>query len=179
MLEIRDIHEPFIAWLNKAGIPFHRNRPDKKTTATQGDPDFLVTWMSHCVYIECKVPGRKGLSKAQEKRIAYIRAAGNKVVIAYSLEMCIEACKDILCVKDLSGGVEGHAARSVAMPGAVGGENPGRLGVGTENSPPSENQASPAQTFIVEITGVNWVCSGDRTSGGEIKRLRRATIADA
>lgn len=107
MNEIRDIHEPFIAWLRKLEIPYHRNRPDKRTTAVEGDPDFLVSWMQHCLYIECKVPGKK-LSPKQEERIAYVRRAGNKVVIAYSLEECIEATKNVLCVgkTDLSGGVE-------------------------------------------------------------------------
>lgn len=96
MNEIRDIHNPFRAWLDQRGIPFHRNRPDKKTTAIKGDPDFLLTWCSYCVYIECKVPGGK-LSEDQEKRIAYLRKAGNKVIIAHSLQDCMEAAQSILC----------------------------------------------------------------------------------
>lgn len=91
-----DIQIPFARWCDVRGIPFHRNRPDKRTTAIKGDPDFLLTWCSYCVYIECKVPGRK-LSKDQEKRIAYLRKAGNKVAICYSLQECVEAAKGILC----------------------------------------------------------------------------------
>lgn len=65
MNEICDIHNPFIVWLNERGIPFHRNRPDKPTTAIKGDPDFLLTWCSYCVYIECKVP-REWIIKRSE-----------------------------------------------------------------------------------------------------------------
>lgn len=95
-MEIADIHIPFARWCDERGIPYHRNRPDKRTTAIKGDPDFLLTWCSYCVYIECKVPGRK-LSKDQEKRIAYLRKAGNKVAICYSVQDCIEAAQGVLC----------------------------------------------------------------------------------
>lgn len=83
MREIQDIHLPLIAWLNKEGIPFHRNRPDKKTTAVKGDPDFLLTLAGRCLYIECKIPGGKPTA-IQEERIAYLRKAGNSVRIVYS-----------------------------------------------------------------------------------------------
>jgi hypothetical protein len=161
MREIADIHLPFIAWLDKLGIPYHRNRPDKRTTATAGDPDFLVTWMSHCVYIECKVPGNHA-SVAQQARVVYLRKAGNKVVIAYSLEMCIEACKDILCVGNT---LPAESASS------SGGEKQAEVDCVITPTP-------PASLWIGKLGGVDYVFSGDSTPGGICEKVRRATPAD-
>lgn len=90
MREIQDIHLPLIAWLNKEGIPFHRNRPDKKTTALRGDPDFLLTFCNRCLYLEAKTDTGK-LSIHQKDRIAYLKSAGNRVDIVYSVEEAIAA----------------------------------------------------------------------------------------
>lgn len=158
MNEIRDIHNPFCAWLNERGIPFHRNRPDKKTTAIKGDPDFLLTWCNYCVYIECKVPGGK-LSKDQEKRIAYLRKAGNPVKIAYSLQDCIEAAKNIFRLA----GCENLA-----------GEAPERSGEAL-----GEPLTGGRQTYwIAGIYGFDYVFSGDPSPGGLATKIRRATPQD-
>lgn len=90
MREIKDIHLPFRAYLDKESIPYHYNRPDKHSTAHKGDPDFLLTHCNRCLYLEAKTPVGK-LSLDQEKRIAYLRAAGNKVLVVRSLEEAVEA----------------------------------------------------------------------------------------
>lgn len=186
MNEIRDIHEPFVAWLRKLGIPYHRNRPDKRTTAIEGDPDFLVTWMQHCLYIECKVPGKK-LSKKQEERIAYIRRAGNKVVIAYSLEECIDACKNILCVgKEIANteSLRSDTARSevegVAAPKGLGRAANEPL----MQMPSDQGRSTPightdrATLFIANVAGTDCVCRGSGQPGSEFEIVRRASPAD-
>lgn len=162
MREIQDIHEPFIAWLNNAGIPFHRNRSDKKTTATTGDPDFLITWNGRCLYIECKVPG-KTLSPAQEKRVKYLREAGNKVVIAYSLEMCILACHKYFEFTDLRGMSSASSTE--------GGEQAEEV---AQRVPSHSSQ----NLFIGKVGAVDWVLSGDGTPGSIAERVRIATPAD-
>jgi hypothetical protein len=145
--EIADIHLPFIAWLDQRGIPFHRNRPDKATTAVKGDPDFLLTWCNRCLYVECKIPGGK-LSEDQEKRIAYLRSAGNRVVVAYSLEECVDAAHGILCE------------------------------AGPRNDEAPASAAEPSDLWIGTIFGKDWVFRGDPSPGSTNFSVRQATPED-
>lgn len=173
MNEILDIHNPFIVWLNERGIPFHRNRPDKRTTAIKGDPDFLLTWCSYCVYIECKVPGRK-LSKDQEKRIAYLRKAGNRVVIAYSLQECVEAAQGIFCQGEQKNDVVGRT-EPVNWPSELSDEERSRLIRAADAArervskmPETEREElmkrafrskpDPQKLYIADWKGTPWVC---------------------
>lgn len=165
MNEIRDIHEPFAAWLNKRGIPYHRNRPDKKTTATVGDPDFLITWNGRCLYIECKVPG-KTLSPAQGKRVAYLRAAGNAVQVAYSLMMCISAV-ELWQQERLPEALRGM----ISVSSIEGGEQAEEVAVRV----PSH---SSQNLFIGKVGTVDWVLSGSGVPGTGSQMIRRATPAD-
>lgn len=199
MNEIRDIHQPFCRWLTERGIPFHRNRPDKKTTAIKGDPDFLLTWCSYCVYIECKVPGGK-LSKDQEKRIAYLRKAGNPVKIAYSLQDCIEAAQGILCHGEQKNAVAGRPERSECP---LDNERAAELiAAATNKRPKSKKEVAaffkevatrtpqgtayeipvvrkPDQNlWIASMGGVEFVFSGDSLPGGLATKLRRAKPED-
>lgn len=159
MREIRDIHEPFATWLNWKGIPFHRNRPDKKTTAIVGDPDFLITLKNRCLYIECKIPGEH-LSEEQEKRILYLREAGNTVLICYSLEMCIEAVQTHLRMESPS---SSDAEKQ--------GEEIGKNQVASIAS-------HPQNLFIGRIGMIDYVMQGDGVPGSTAKRIRVASAAD-
>ncbi len=91
-----EVHQKFSAWLNARWIPFIHSRTDRRTSTQRGDPDFLIAWMGHCLFIEVKVDKNK-LSPIQESRIAYIRKSGNRVEVCHSVEECIEATKTILC----------------------------------------------------------------------------------
>lgn len=191
MNEIREIHNPFKAWLDERGIPFHRNRPDKKTTAIKGDPDFLLTWCNYCVYIECKVPGRK-LSKDQGKRIAYLRKAGNKVVIAYSLEDCIEAAKDIFrragwekltgepperseCPLDNERAAELIAEATVGIGDILSGRTMRKPKLECADTLCSQHSKT---LWIGTLFGTDYVFRGDFTAGSTAEKLRRATPQD-
>lgn len=94
MKEVADIQEPFAAHLRKLRICFIRNRPDKKSGIKSGMPDFCVTHMGRCVFVECKLPDGR-VSMAQANCISELRFNGNTVVIAHSLKECIEAVKGI------------------------------------------------------------------------------------
>ncbi len=157
MNEIRDIHDPLCRWLDKNRIPFHRNRPDKKTTAIKGDPDFLCTLANRCIYVECKVPGKKP-SEDQEKRIAYLRRAGNTVRIAYSCEEAIAAVSEHF-------GVINDASEPPAP----------------EKRPPvvrQDGDSKGPRQFIGNIAGKDYVLIGDPGPGGQATLLRTATAAD-
>jgi hypothetical protein len=176
MREIADIHYPFIAWLKKMGIPYHRQHDGKRSTGQKGDPDFLVTWCSHCVYIECKVPGN-ALSPDQEERRKFLQRAGNKVVVAYSLDDCIEACKNILCVGEanlpvpqasnsIGDGLSGRAALEAATP-TRGGQTPQR----------DSSAGDTAGLYLANIGGQEWVLRQDPQTG-VCSRVRLANPAD-
>lgn len=163
MREIADLHIPFMAYCNKIGLPFHRARSDKKSTIAAGEPDFLCVWCSHAVYIECKVPGGK-LSEAQEKRIAFLRKAGNKIVIAYSLQDCVEAVKDILC----------HGQSENAVQPIVESSD----GQSVSDRESSKAGGVSSDLFLMDL-GNSWgVYSGDPSPGGTIQKIRRATASD-
>lgn len=86
-------HQAFSHWLDSEKIPYIHSRTDKRNHTTKGDPDYLVAQAGKCIFLELKVPGGK-LSPGQVERIAYLRRAGNRVEVCYSLEACIESVKD-------------------------------------------------------------------------------------
>lgn len=162
MNEIKDIHNPFKAWLDKNHIPYHRNRPDKKTTAIKGDPDFLCTLANRCIYIECKVPGKKP-SKDQEKRIAYLRQAGNTVKIAHSVEDCIYAVETWLGVVNAAG------------------EAPESVAVASDPERTKSDEASGASLptlYIKNWQQTPWVCQEKLVGEGPDLLIRPATPRD-
>ena len=91
----RQLHDAFKAWLKKRGIPYIYGGWGTKSTMTVGWPDFTILWMGRAVCIEIKTPKGK-TQEVQDKAIEFIRAAGNRVVLARSLEQCTEATMDIL-----------------------------------------------------------------------------------
>lgn len=159
------LHQALMAWLDKHRVPYRHDRTDKRTVTTVGEPDFLITYMSRCLYIECKV-GKNKLSPEQEKRIAYLRGAGNKVVVAYSLEECIDACHNILCVKDCPRGFDADfTANFAAMKDAVAKVQP----------PANGNQP---HLFIGAFGGRDYVFHGTGIPGSTTDMIRPATAQD-
>jgi hypothetical protein len=156
---------------------------DKAATIRVGWPDFSIFWMSHCLFIEMKV-GKGKPSKVQEKVIAEIRRSGNRVVVAYSLEECIKACQNILCVgKEIataeplhSGTALSEAKNATAAKGLARDRNKPLMGNGSERPRPTHTDS--ATLFIGSINGTQYVFRGDSTPGGECEKLRRATPAD-
>jgi hypothetical protein len=92
----KEIHQAFEMWLRERQVPFITSRMDQKSTIAKGAPDYCVTWMGRCLYIEVKT--EKGrLRDNQAKAIDYIRRSGNRVEICRSVSECVEAVQSILC----------------------------------------------------------------------------------
>jgi hypothetical protein len=165
----RQLQDAFEAWLRKMDIPFLRSRMDKATTIREGWPDFSVFWMSHCLFIECKVDKGK-LSDVQERVIASIRRAGNKVLVARSLEDCIEGTKNILCI--------GHIAAAAKNGNVPPPKRPRK--VAKEPAPPAvpSGTADSEKLFIAKVAGKDCVCRGSGQAGSEFEIVRKATPAD-
>lgn len=165
------LHQAFSKWLDSHGIPYVHSRTDKKTSTRCGDPDYFIFWCSHVVAIEIKV-GRNKLSPAQQERIAYLRRAGNKVAIAYSIEEAIEATKNVLCIEnDLSSGTEKPDACD--SPGSDPSQKPEQVSSGVRNG-----RGDPSALFIGNLGGADYVFRGDRKPGGQCEMVRRATASD-
>ncbi|MBA3351648.1 MAG: hypothetical protein H0U23_04340 [Blastocatellia bacterium] len=84
----RELHDQFSAWLRKNGYAWFHSRMDKPTSMTCGDPDFAVFRDTGVAFFEMKV-GRNKLSRAQEKRVAELEAAGCPVFVVRTLEDAI------------------------------------------------------------------------------------------
>lgn len=52
--EIVELHVPILAWLKANGVAYQYSRPDKKTRAVPGAPDFFIAWRGKILAIECK-----------------------------------------------------------------------------------------------------------------------------
>jgi hypothetical protein len=92
----KELHREFETYLRARRIPFVTSRMDRRSTIGNGKPDYCVTWMNRCRYIELKT-SKGRLSPAQVKEIEYIRRSGNTVEIARTLPEAIEAVRNILC----------------------------------------------------------------------------------
>lgn len=85
MSEIRNLHEPFIAWLKTLPVVFRRSRSDTRTSEAPGEPDFSIFRGPMALHIEFKT--EKGpISKAQKKRHAEYAAAGATVHVIRRME---------------------------------------------------------------------------------------------
>ncbi len=90
-----EIHKSFMHWMDAVRLPYRHDRTDKRTRTTPGEPDFLLAWYGKCLYIEVKVIGNT-LSPEQNDRHKYLRAAGNRVVIAFSDAECIHFAEEFM-----------------------------------------------------------------------------------
>ena len=88
MREIKDLHQPFIAYLQRWQIPYIYHRPDRRSGITKGHPDFTVLWQGKAFLIEFKVPTGK-LSLDQIKRQELLSCSGTHTLTLDSLENAI------------------------------------------------------------------------------------------
>jgi len=85
------MHDQYAQDCNRRGIPYIHPSMARPSTIAVGHPDY--TLLRRTLSIEFKVPGCR-LSPEQQKRIKYLEAAQNTVVVAHSLEEAIEATKE-------------------------------------------------------------------------------------
>jgi len=88
MREIKDLHQPFIAYLQRWAIPYIYHRPDRRSGINKGHPDFTVLWQGKALLIEFKVPTGK-LSLDQIKRQELLSCSGTHTLTLDSLENAI------------------------------------------------------------------------------------------
>ena len=79
------LQEQIASLLRQRGIPFHRNRMDKKTTGTVGWPDFCFPYNGRFYGVECKI-GSNRPSPSQELCLDAITKCGGQADVVYSLE---------------------------------------------------------------------------------------------
>lgn len=146
-------HQAFCKWLDKNQIPFVHSRTDRKHTNAVGDPDFFCFLAGRVLGLEMKV-GRNKLSPAQEKRIAYLRKAGNSVTIVQDCASAISAVQTWL-------GVESAEIQSqVKLEGAF-----------------LERSRAP-DLWIGSLFGTDYVFRGSSVAGSTAEKLRQATPED-
>jgi len=94
----REMHSKFENYLRMREIPFGTSRMDKKSTFTEGWPDYtIVLPRGHVAFVELKMPG-KTLDPDQERVCASLEAAGAIVRVCESLGECILVVSDLLKV---------------------------------------------------------------------------------
>lgn len=170
----QQVHEAFFAWLKKLDLPYIHQSMARKSHLEKGWPDFTIMFMGHVLCIEVKTLKGK-VSPIQAKCFERIRRNGNKVVVAHSLEMCIDACKDILLIGKPA--LKTRSRRTTV-------DTPVMAGCDTLQPKEKSGRGSSCRTesaaplFIANILGNNWVCRGDPSPGGTVERVRRATAAD-
>jgi len=94
----KEMHRQFEQWLRLREIPFGTARMNKRSTFTEGWPDYsLVIKGAPAVFVELKMPG-KDLEPEQQKVCAALEAAGAIVRVCESLGECICVVLDLLKV---------------------------------------------------------------------------------
>lgn len=149
------IQDAFARWLDARKIPYHRHRMDKRTSGKVGDPDFIICWMGHVLYVEVKTPTGE-LSLKQEERIDHIRASGNRVEICRSVEECIEAVKGILCSNPP---INTHTPD-------------------TQRPPIVDDPGEKDGMFVGSLHGTPWVFQSIDENRSNVKAVRKATNTD-
>ena len=93
MLELRDIHRPFLDFLAGQPVVTIYQRSDRETSGSCGQPDFIIASASlPALHIECKT--EKGpISDDQKKWHASALKVGIKVHICRSITECVEVFK--------------------------------------------------------------------------------------
>lgn len=89
MLEITDLHQPFIKWLKAERIPYLNPRSDRESTIAEGHPDFTLLMGNRSLFLEFKTEKGK-LRPEQVKRIAELERAGNTVHVVRDVGVAIE-----------------------------------------------------------------------------------------
>ena len=84
-----DLHNAFIAFLDKANIAYIHSNTHKRSSTTPGDPDFVLLKNGHNMSLEFKMIGNKQSDK-QIKRQKAIEAAHNVYYIAFDVETAVD-----------------------------------------------------------------------------------------
>jgi hypothetical protein len=82
-----------VGWLSLNGIPFNRDRMDKRRRGTPGWPDFTIVWGGRVLLGEMKVQGNK-LSDDQQKCHDSLLRSGTEVQVWSSAEVAIRSIKN-------------------------------------------------------------------------------------
>lgn len=90
LLREKDLQEAICQYLNLRDIPFFRQRMDRRTTGTLGQPDFLCCIKGKFAAIECKV-GPNVLTDEQKAVQERLLAAGGRYDVVHTLQEAIEA----------------------------------------------------------------------------------------
>jgi len=77
----KELQEQIAQELRRRGIPFQRNRMDKKSTGTLGFPDFCFPLNGQFVGVECKVGANEPTVEQQECLDAIRRNGGQAHVV--------------------------------------------------------------------------------------------------
>jgi len=88
----KELHRQFENYLRLVELPFGTARMDRKSTFTEGWPDYTLVIKGRAIFIECKMPG-KDLEPEQQRVCALLAAMGAYVRICESLQECIETVK--------------------------------------------------------------------------------------
>jgi hypothetical protein len=208
MTSEKQFHRDFEKWLRERQIPFVTARMDRRSTIGNGKPDYCVTWMNRCVYVELKTDKGR-LSPAQIKEIEYIRRSGNTVEVARGMAEATEAVNNILCEGKPSVGSYGacnyplegcfkELKRVIAKVPGNGTKNLNAASVLAEPREPECSgearesiQASNSQTAQTELSdscgGVQNFYIGDwkgmkyvfaPDQGGDYRMIRKASVID-
>ena len=91
-----DLHDMIIAWTNRQdpAVVYGHARMDKKSTYTEGFPDFILLLPGGVtLLIECKV-GANDLSEAQQIFISRAKHLGHEVKVVRSYQEFLTAVKE-------------------------------------------------------------------------------------
>lgn len=95
----KDLHNDFIQWLNLNEFPYERNRMDKRSTGTKGEPDFKVYKNNRVAFVEFKADDGR-LSDDQKERIEQLEKGGNVVLVTRDLQTAIGYVRQTLNAPD-------------------------------------------------------------------------------
>jgi hypothetical protein len=166
MMEIEDIHVPFLAWLHELRIPFVYHRPDRKSGIQTGWPDFTVLYEGRVALIEAKTAAGR-LSEVQESVHAFLRGSGNPVEVCRSVEECKEAVRKWILHPGLTETFSGVG--STRSSEAVEAER-------RQDQAEPCNTALPSNFFIGDWQGKPFVFSPDQS--GAFRMIREASVID-
>ena len=92
--EVQELHVPAVRWLTEHGIAFIHCRPDKRTMATEGAPDFTIAAREgRVVFVEFKTREGK-LSEEQRTWIFLAARAGTTVRVLRNFDSFLALMKE-------------------------------------------------------------------------------------